>query len=103
MNYQSLYDFFHDISQNMDITCQFFHGRAETSLLADGEDPLICLSLPFTSTGSFVQGGQADEQYNCIFTFYQRDEADSAIDQNNQNQMQDEPKTLAITNQAADL
>ncbi|MDA1120856.1 MAG: hypothetical protein O2887_10280 [Bacteroidetes bacterium] len=101
MNYQSLYDFIYDISQNLNQTVKFFHGRKEVLNLTDPDKGLYVYCLPFTSTGSFVGGAQIDETWEVNLIFYQYDRADSMIDQNDQGVMQDEIKTLTITEESA--
>jgi len=101
MNYLSLYNFIHDISQNINQTVTFFHGRKEVLNLVTQQNALYIHCLPFTSTGSFVNGFQKNETWNVILLFYQLDEDSSMIDQNEQDKMQGEIRTLSITEQSA--
>jgi len=101
MNYQSLYDFIHDISQNMDQTVKFFHGRKEMLIQTTPDEGLFAFCLPFTSTGSTVGGAQINETWEVNIIFYMRDNPDSSIDQNDQDVIQDEIRTLTITEQSA--
>ncbi len=101
MNYQSLYDYIRDISQNLDQTVKFFHGRKEILNQTNPDESLYAYCLPFVSTGTVVGGAQIDETWEVNIIFYQFDKADSAIDQNDQDVMQDEIRTLTITEQTA--
>lgn len=101
MNYQSLYDFIRDISQELNQTVKFFHGRKEMLNQTTDFSGLYIYSLPFISSGSTVGGAQIDETWEINIIFYQQDTADSSIDQNDQDVIQDEIKTLTITEQSA--
>ncbi len=100
MNYQSLYDFIEDISQNLDQSVKFFHGRKEILLSTTPSKGLFVFCLPFNSAG-VINGGQINETWVVNLIFYQYDKPDSAIDQNDQDTMQDEIRTLTITEQSA--
>jgi len=102
MNYQALYDYIHDISQNMGLSVKFFHGEKSLLNLATDYKALFCYSLPFTSSGSFVPP-QANEEWVVTLIFYQLDQPDSGIDQNDQDKMQGTIKTLAVTEEAANI
>lgn len=101
MNYKALYNYIYDLSQNLNQTAKFFHGRKEILNQTSGYDGLYVYCLPFTSNGSTVGGAQINETWEVNIIFYMLDKPDSAIDQNNQNQMQDEIRTLTITEQSA--
>lgn len=101
MNYQSLYDFIYDVSQNLGQAVKFFHGRKEILNLTSPNKGLYVYCLPFTSGGDFIGGAQINEAWEVNLIFYQYDRADSMIDQNDQGVMQDEIKTLTITEESA--
>ncbi len=100
MNYQSLYDYVRDITQNLDQTVKFFHGRKEILNLTKADQSLYAYCLPFTSTG-VLTGPQFDETWQINIIFYMKDKVDSSIDQNDQDVIQDEIRTLTITEQSA--
>ena len=104
MNYKALHDYFRDISQNLGdspLDVKFFHGRKSMLNLTNPDRPLYVFSLPFESSGSFTDSAQVDEEWTCSLIFYMQDRPDSAIDQNDQDSMQDEIKTLTVTEEAA--
>lgn len=101
MNYQALYDFIHDIVKEIDQTSKVFHGRKEVLNLTDDFAGLNIWCLPFESTGTITDAGQVSEIWRVVIIFYQQDQEDSAIDQNNQDIIQDEIKTLTITDESA--
>lgn len=101
MNYQSLYDYTHDLSQELEQQVKFFHGRKEMLIQLNDLKGLVVFCLPFVSTGTTVGGAQINELWEVNILFYMDDEPDSAIDQNNQDVIQDEIKTLTITEQSA--
>ena len=89
MNYNALYKFLRDISQSLDLSVKFFHGRKEVLNLTHPNKPLYIYSLPFTSTGSLTGGTmQANETWQVNLIFYMQDQGDSAIDQNQENSIQ---------------
>lgn len=100
MNYQSLHDYFKDISENLEVTTQWVHNTPEYLPLYDKDSPVILLSLPFVSNGSFSPN--LNETYQCNFVFYQRDEMDGSLDQNSQANMQQTLEILSQTNAACD-
>jgi hypothetical protein len=102
VNYLALYKYVRDISQNLGFTSKFFHGRKEFLNLTDPNKPLYVYSLPFTASGGFNTSQQLDQTWQINLIFYMRDQADSAIDQNDQDTIQDEIATLTVTDQAAD-
>lgn len=102
MNYQAAYDYINDITQNLGLSVKFFHGRKEWLNYTVADDPLYAYMLPLTSSGSMNESGNPQEIWQLNLIFYQKDAADSALDQNDENEMQDEMKTLSITSQAAD-
>lgn len=97
MNYQALYDFIHDISQNLEQSVKFFHGRKEILNQTNPGKGIYAYCLPFVSSGSFIGGAQADETWIVNIIFYMYDKPDSPIDQNDQDTIQDEIRTLTIT------
>lgn len=97
MNYQSLYDFIHDVSQNLEQSVKFFHGRKEILNQTNPGKGIYAYCLPFVSFGSFVGGAQANETWEVNIIFYMYDKPDSAINQNDQDVIQDEIRTLTIT------
>jgi len=101
MNYLALYNFIEDISQNLNQSVKFFHGRKEILNQTSDYDALYVYCLPFTSTGGVVGGAQINETWQVNLIFYQMDRADSAIDQNNQEVMQAEIRTLTTTEESA--
>ena len=101
MNYLALYDFIEDISQNLNQTVKFFHGRKEMLNLTSEFDSLYVFCLPFTSNGTMVGGAQINETWQVNLIFYMMDRPDSAIDQNDQDVMQAEIRTLTITEESA--
>jgi len=101
MNYLALYDFIEDISQNLNQTVKFFHGRKEILNQTSEFDSLYIYCLPFTSTGGVVGGAQINETWQVNLIFYMMDRPDSAIDQNDQDVMQAEIRTLTITEESA--
>tara|TARA_B100000949_G_C14114503_1_gene379884 strand:- start:116 stop:616 length:501 start_codon:yes stop_codon:yes gene_type:complete len=101
MNYQSLYDFIHDLSQSLNQTVKFFHGRKEVLNLTNPDKGLYVYCLPFTSSGGFIGGAQVNEVWSVNLIFYQYDTPSSMIDQNDPAVMQEEIKTLTITEQSA--
>ncbi len=101
MNYQSLYDFIHDISQELNQSVKFFHGRKEMLNQLTDLEGLVVFSLPFSSTGGVIGGAQINETWEVNLIFYMNDTADSAINQNDQNVIQEEIKTLTIASQSA--
>jgi len=101
MNYQSLYDFIHDISQELNQSVKFFHGRKEMLIQTTPDKGLYVFCLPFQSTGGVIGGAQFNETWEVNLLFYQYDTADSAINQNDQDVIQEEIKTLTVTSQSA--
>lgn len=101
MNYQAVYDYVSDLSQNLGIGVKFFHGRKEWLNFTKSDKPLYIFMLPLSSTGSTLDSSPV-ESWTLSLIFYQRDEADSAINQNNEGVMQDEMRILSITSSAAD-
>lgn len=99
MNYQNVYDYVKDISQNIGLSVKFVHQNKEWLNLTNPDHGLVCWSLPFNSSFNF------DPNFNRTWTipiiFYQQDKADSDMDQNDQEKMQGSIKTVAITDQAA--
>lgn len=102
MNYKALYNYVRDISSNLGITNQFFHGRGETLPLNELRKPLCIYSLPFRSTGSFTnQAYPLNETWIVEILFYMQDQADSAIDQNDPDVLQAEMEILSTAENAA--
>ena len=102
MNYKALYEYVRDISQNIDITTQFFHGRKEITTLLPLAKPLLIYCLPFQSTGSLTNGVlQTNESWQLTIMFLQQDQADSAIDQNDTEALQAEMEILTVCENAA--
>lgn len=101
MNYQAVYDYVSDLSQNLGVGVKFFHGRKEWLNYTKSDKPLYLFMLPLSSNGSILDSSPI-ESWTLSLIFYQRDEADSAINQNNEGVMQDEMRTLSITSSAAD-
>lgn len=102
MNYKALYDYLHDISQNLDLSVNFFHGRSEIKLLVDQDKPLFIYSFPFQSSGNLAGGiRQVQESWTATLVFFMLDRPDSAIDQNDQDKMQAEIEILTICENAA--
>lgn len=100
MNYQSLHDYFKDIADNLTVTSAWVHNTPEYLPLYDKKNPLVVLSLPFTSSGGFVP--TLSEIYVANFVFYMKDEMDGSLDENDQEVMQQTLEVLSLTNQAAD-
>lgn len=102
MNYKAVYQFLHDISQSLDLTVKFFHGRKEFLNLTSSDKPLYIYSLPFTSSGSLTEATQqVNETWQVNLIFYMQDQEDSSIDQNNEDGLQDEIRILTIAENAA--
>jgi hypothetical protein len=102
MNYNALYKYLRDISQSLDLSVKFFHGRKEILNLTSPNQPLYIYSLPFTSTGSLTGSTQqVNETWQANLIFYMQDQGDSAIDQNNENSIQSEIEILTIAENAA--
>jgi len=102
MNYNALYKFLRDISQSLDLSVKFFHGRKEILNLTSPNRPLYIYSLPFTSSGSLTATTmQVNEVWQANLIFYMQDQGDSAIDQNQENSMQAEIEILTIVENAA--
>ena len=102
MNYLALYDYLKDITQSLDLTVKFFHGRKELLNLTDNNKPVYVYSLPFISSGGYTTSQQADENWQVNLFVYQQDQPDSGIDQNDQVSMQAEARILSITKQVVD-
>lgn len=102
MNYSALYKYLRDISQSLDLSVKFFHGRKEFLNLTQPNKPLYIYSLPFTSTGSLTGTTmQVNETWQVNLIFYMQDKADSAIDQNQENSIQAEIEILTIVENAS--
>lgn len=101
MNYQAVYNYVEELTQNLGLTVKFFHGRKEWLNVTVSDKPLYAYMLPLTSSFS-MSVGNPQEIWQLNIIFYEQDTADSAIDQNNPDVMQDEMKILAVTSQAAD-
>jgi len=104
MNYLQLYDFLHDIGENLNQTVKIFHGRPETIelLAATTFRGLNIYILPFSASGSTTGGAQLNTSWNVEIIFYQLDTPDSDIDQNDEDKLQDEMVTVTLTQQAAE-
>lgn len=101
MNYKALYDYCKDISENLGLTVKFFHGRKEWINLNLPNKPLYIHLLPFTSSGSVVNGYYPTERWNINLLFYMQDDESSGLDENDTETLQDEMNILTITEQAA--
>ena len=101
MNYQSLYDYCRDISQSLGVSVKWVHTDNPDFALANPDQPITCLSLPFMSNGNSVNS-VLPETYVLKFIFYQQDKADGSMDQNDQSKQQDTIQTLSSTWDVAD-
>ena len=102
MNYLSLYDYLKDITQNLDLTVKFFHGRKELLNLTDNNKPIYVYSLPFIGSGGFTTAQQEQETWQVNLFVYMQDQPDSGIDQNDEDNIQAEVRCLTITEKVAD-
>lgn len=102
MNYQAVFDYANDISQNLGLTVKFFHGRKEWLNLTISDKPLYIFMLPLVSAITFNTDNIPQQVWSMNLLFYQQDKSDSAIDQNNEDVQQDEMKILAVTSGAVD-
>ena len=87
MNYQQVYEYVRDLTQNLGLSIDFFHGRKENLIETQAEDPLYAYMLPLTSTGGFNSQPSPQTVWQLVIIFYQQDTADSGVDQNNQDVM----------------
>ena len=102
MNYQALHDFIKDISGNLGLTRKWFHGRKPNITETTPDRPLYVYCLPFRSNGNLTnQTRQVNETWEVNVIFYMQDRAESGIDQNDQDKMQDEIRILTICEEAA--
>lgn len=102
MNYQSVYEYVRDITQNLGLSVQFFHGRKEILNLTTSTKPVYAWMLPLTANGTVNVNFNPQTVWQLNIIFYKRDEVNSAIDQNDPTVLQDEMKTLALTSDIVD-
>lgn len=101
MSYQSIYDYSKDISQNLGLSVNWVHADKSWLNLILPNQGLTCWSLPFTSSMSFDPN--FSRSWNLSFVFYQQDEPDSDMDQNDQSKMQESIRTLSNTDRAVGI
>lgn len=99
--YQSVYDYSHDISQNLGVSVNWVHADKSWLNLIVPNEGLTCWSLPFISSFNFDPN--FSRTWTLVFIFYQQDKADSDMDQNDQSKMQESIRTLANTDRAASM
>ncbi len=101
MNYQNVYDYSKDISQNLGLSVKWIHaGKSNLNLINDINEGVTCWSIPFTSSGS--TSPIISRTWTLQFIFYQQDTADSDMDQNDTSKQQESIRTLANTDYIAE-
>ncbi len=102
MDYQAVYDYSNDISQNLGVSVKWVHADKQwLNLVPDIDEGLTCWSLPFPSTFNFTPN--FNRTWTLRFVFYQQDAPDSDLDQNDTEKMQESIRTVAITDRAVNL
>lgn len=100
MDYKNLYDYVKDISNNLGVDTKFIHQDKNYLNLILPNQGCTVWSLPFTSSIS------SDPNYSRVWTipiiFYQQDKADSSMDQNDTEKMQEDIRTVGITDHIAE-
>lgn len=99
--YQSVYDYSHDISQNLGLSVKWVHADKSWLNASLPNEGLTCWSLPFTSSISFDPN--YSRTWTLPFIFYQQDVADSDFDQNDQSKIQESIRTVANTDRAISM
>jgi predicted component of type VI protein secretion system len=102
VNYLSLYEYIRDISQNIDYSVRFFHGRKDILNLQYEKEPVYVYLLPFQSSGNYTTAQQANETWQVNFMVYQKDQPDTAINQNDPESLQVEMEILTTTEEVVD-
>tara|TARA_R110000803_G_scaffold151160_2_gene216332 strand:+ start:613 stop:1107 length:495 start_codon:yes stop_codon:yes gene_type:complete len=101
MDYQNLYDYSKDISQNLGLSVNWVHADKSWLNLIVPNKGITCWSLPFTSSISFDPN--FSRTWTLAFVLYQQDLADSDMDQNDQSKMQESIRTLSNTDRAVNM
>jgi hypothetical protein len=100
MDYQNVYDYCKDISQNLGVSVKFVHADKQWLNLISPNDGITLWSLPFQASYSIDPIIQ--RSWTLSFIIYQQDQQGSQMDQNDVEAMQESIKTVAITDQIAE-
>ncbi len=103
MSYQGLYNYCEDISQNLGVSVKWVHEGKEYLNLISPNQGITCWSLPFSSTGNKELIQPFNRVWSLSFIFYQQDQLDSNMDQNDTSSMQNSIKALSITDKVAEM
>lgn len=101
MDYQNIYDYSKDIAENLGLSVEFIHQDKSWLNHIEPNKGITCWSLPFTSSISFDPN--FNRTWTLSFIFYQQDEPDSDLDQNDQTKQQESIRTVANMDRAADM
>lgn len=99
MDYKSLFDYCKDISANLGVSTEFVHqDKAWLNTILPNEGVTVW-SLPFTST--ITTSPNYNRSWTIAIIFYQQDKPDSSMDQNDTEKMQEDIRTVSITDHVA--
>ena len=101
MDYQNVYDYCKDISQNLGLSVNWVHADKSWLNTIIPDQGITCWCLPFSSSFSFAPN--FNRTWTIQIIFYQQDQADSDMDQNDTDKMQESIRTVATTDRAADM
>ena len=101
MNYQNIYDYCKDISQNLGLSVKFVHEDKAWLNAIEPNQGVTCWSLPFSSSFNF--NPMITRTWTLSFIFYQQDMPDSSMNQNDTEAQQESIRTLANTDQVMEM
>jgi len=99
MDYGNLFNYCKDISANLGVSTKFVHQDKAWLNLIEPNQPLTVWSLPFTS--NITTSPNYNRTWTIAIVFYQQDKADSSMDQNDTEKMQEDIRTVSITDHLA--
>lgn len=99
MDYGNLFNYCKDISANLGVSTKFVHQDKAWLNLIEPNQPVTIWSLPFTS--NITTSPNYNRTWTIPIAFYQQDKSDSSMDQNDTEKMQENIRTVAITDNIA--
>ena len=102
MDYQNIYDYCKDISQNIGVSVKFVHTDKSWLNLIEPNKAITCWSLPFTSSHTFGIDNPILRTWTIPIIFYQQDQSSGSYDANNDTGMQESIRTVSITDRSVE-